>query len=191
MSAKPQVIYIDACPLIDLGQAKSGVAVPVADTEKAKAAAERIKNSVWFCQQALRAARAKKLKILTSFLSIAECTSISDGTQSLTSPPDEIKRFYDMLLLSGRSGIELVPITQFIATRARDLRWISNINLKGADTIHVASAMQMKCAELWTRDGRIWSNREKLAQLGLNVVTPYETRYLPDEFRSQPLFPED
>ena len=177
MSEKSPIIYIEACPLIDMAQEKAdGVN------------GGEISKGVWICQQALRAARDKKLKILTSFLSIAECTSINvdSGSQTPTvpaSPPDEIKRFYEMLLLSGKSGVELVPISQAVAIRARNLRWVSDINLKGADTIHVASAMQMNCAEIWTRDGRIWKNRVKLAELGIKVVKPAETLLLPDEYR--------
>lgn len=179
MSETIHSIYIEACPLIDMAQEKAG-----------NMTAGEISNCVWYCQQALRAGRDKKLKVLTSFLSIAECTSIVDGTSSPPSPPDEIKRFYEMLLLSGKSGIELVPITQAIAIRARNIRWVSNINLRGADTIHVASAMQMHCDEIWTRDGRIWSNRDKLNQLGIKAVKPFETEVLPSEYRNQTLFSE-
>ena len=175
MSEKSPIIYIEACPLIDMAQEKAdGVN------------GGEISKGVWICQQALRAARDKKLKILTSFLSIAECTSINvdSGSQTPTvpaSPPDEIKRFYEMLLLSGKSGIELIPITQTIAIKARDLRWVSDINLRGADTIHVASALQLKCDEIWTRDGRIWASRVKLAELGISVVKPFETQHLPSD----------
>ena len=177
MSEKIPIIYIEACPLIDMAQEKAdGVG------------GGEISMGVWICQQALRAARDKKLKMLTSFLSIAECTSINVDSggpipTAPPSPPDEIKRFYEMLLLSGKSGIELVPISQAVAIRARNLRWVSDINLKGADTIHVASAMQMKCDEIWTRDGRIWKNRIKLAELGIKVVKPSESLLLPAEYR--------
>jgi hypothetical protein len=180
MSDKAPIIYIEACPLIDMAQV-------MADGEKK----DDISNGVWFCQQALRAARDKKMKVLTSFLSIAECTSINDMAvtppAAAPSPPEKIRQFYEMLLLSGKSGMELVPITQNIAVEARNLRWVSNINLRGADTIHVASAMRMKCDELWTRDGRIWSNRVKLKELGIVVVKPFETNVLPDSYRTKDL----
>jgi hypothetical protein len=81
------------------------------------------------------------------------------------SPPAEIKRFLDMLLTSGKSGITIVQMRQIIAVRARDLRWASEINLKGADAVHVATAIEMKCDELWTRDGRIWKKRAEIGQL--------------------------
>lgn len=178
MSNKIPRIYIEACPLIDMAQER-------ADGLKGN----NVSTGVWFCQQALRAARDKKAKILTSFLSIAECTRINvNAATQPTSPPDEIKHFFEMLLLSGKSGLELIPLTQAIAIRARNLRWVSEINLKGADTIHIASAMQLQCDEIWTRDGRIWSNREKLLKLGISVVRPSESRYLPPDYMSLTLF---
>ena len=177
MSDKLKLVYIDTCPLIDLAQEKAGMAIN--DIQK---------QCVWFCSQALKASRARKLKIVTSFLTVAECTSIKDN---LPQPPEEIKRFYDMLLLSGKGGIELVAITHSIAVRARNLRWIDGLSLKGADTIHVSSGLQMRCDELWTRDGKIWTNREKITQLGLKVVRPFETDVLPNEYRQVDIFSDD
>jgi PIN domain nuclease of toxin-antitoxin system len=181
MSNKIPRIYIEACPLIDMAQDK-------ADGLKGN----KVSAGVWFCQQALRAGRDKKAKILTSFLSIAECTRINiDADTQPTAPPEEIKHFYEMLLLSGKSGLELIPITQTIAIKARNLRWISEINLKGADTIHVASAMQLQCDEIWTRDGRIWKHKEKLSKLGISVVRPSESQFLPGDYQAVPLFEEE
>lgn len=179
MTDKIPKIYLDACPLIDMAQ-----------HEADGGTSGEIGKCVWFCTQILRAARDKKVKVLTSFLSVAECTSINTNGAAQPSPAEETKRFYDMLLLSGKSGVELVPITQALATRARDLRWVSDLNLKGADTIHVASALQMKCDELWTRDGRIWRYRVKLGQMGVRVLKPCETQVLPSEYRTGSLFPE-
>jgi len=181
MSEKIPRIYIEACPIIDMAQEKSqGLS------------GNRLSAGVWVCQQALRAGRDRKAKILTSFLSIAECTRVNiDAATQPTSPPEDIKRFFEMLLLSGKSGMELIPITQAIAIRARNLRWVSDINLRGADTIHVASALQLQCNELWTRDGRIWNNRAKLAELGLSVVRPSETRFLPSEYQILSLFADE
>jgi len=180
MSPKSHTVYIDACPLIDMAESKATVTQP-----------DEIQKCVWYCRQILRAARDKKVRVFTSFLSIAECTSINcpQDHKAPASPSDDIKRFYDMLLISGKSGIELVPMTLAISIRARNLRWVSDINLKGADTIHVASALQMQCTEIWTRDGRIWKNREKLKQLGINVLKPYETDVLPAEYRTIDLIP--
>jgi hypothetical protein len=165
-------IYIEACPLIDM-----------AEYETTNVKDERA-NDVWFCKQALAAARAGKISLFTSMLSVAECTTIKDG---LPSPLDDVRIFYDMLLTSGKSGMAIVSLRQAIAVRARSLRWLSGINLKGADTVHVATAIEMKCDELWTRDGRIWKAREKIKQFGVTVLRPHETKILPDEYRQTQL----
>jgi hypothetical protein len=167
-------IYIESCPLIDM-----------AEYETTNVKDDRA-NDVWFCKQALAAARAGKIVLFTSMLSIAECTTIKDG---LPSPPDDVRIFYDMLLTSGKSGIAIVSLRQAIAVRARALRWLSGINLKGADTVHVATAIEMKCDELWTRDGRIWKARDKIKQFSLDVVRPSGTKLLPEEYK-QPDLPQ-
>jgi predicted nucleic acid-binding protein len=164
-------IYLEACPIIDMAEYE---AKPSKDREM----------EVWLCKQALTAAREGKVLVYTSMLSVAECTTIAPD---LPSPPAETKRFLDMLLLSGKSGITIVQIRQIIAVRARDLRWASEINLKGADAVHVATAMQMQCDELWTRDGRIWKKRVEIGQLGLKVVNPKETTVLPENYRNPEL----
>ncbi len=161
-------IYIEACPLIDMAEHTVG---PDKNGEK---------RNVWFCNQALRAGRDEACDIYTSLLSIAECTSVA---AELPNPPDEVKRFYEMLLISGKSGIKLISITHTIALKARDIRWGLGVNLKGADSIHVASAMAQQCDEIWTRDGRIWTKREQIEALGLKVVQPSQTKVLPDKYR--------
>ena len=57
-------IYLDACPLIEMAQF---AALP-------KGANESV--GVWYCRQALRAAREGEVVVTTSILSVSECTSI-------------------------------------------------------------------------------------------------------------------
>lgn len=162
-------IYIEACPLIDMAEHKPN-----------PSAKEGRGLDVWFCKQALAAALDGKIVVYTSMLSVAECTTISPD---LPSPPADVKRFFDMLLMSGKSGLTIVQLRQIIAVRARDLRWASEINLRGADAVHVATAMEMRCDELWTQDGRILKNKKEIEELKLKVVTPRETTILPEEYR--------
>jgi predicted nucleic acid-binding protein len=168
MSSK---IYLDACSIIDMAEHE---AKPSKDREL----------EVWLCKQALAAARDGKIQVYTSMLSVAECTTIGQG---LPNPPAEIKRFLDMLLLSGKSGITIVQLRQIIAVRARDLRWASEITVKGADAIHIATAIEMKCDELWTRDDGIGKKRKEIGQLGLKVINPRETTILPENYRNPEL----
>jgi hypothetical protein len=171
MNIEMSKLYIESCPLIDMAEYET--------TNVSERA-----NDVWFCKQALAAARDGKITVFTSMLSVAECTTIKPGPPN---PSDDVRIFYEMLLISGRSGMLVVSLRQAIAIRARNLRWVSGINLKGADTIHVATAIEMQCEELWTRDGRIWKARDRIKQFGVNVLRPHETKILPDEYKQPEL----
>ena len=164
-------IYLDACLIIDMAE------------NEAKPRRGR-ELQVWLCKQALAAARDGKLQVYTSMLSVAESTTIATD---LPSPSPETKRFLDMLLLSGKSGITIAQMRMNTAIRARDLRWVSEINLRGADAVHVATAIEMKCDELWTRDGGIGKKRTEISQLGLKVISPEETTVLPENYRNPEL----
>ena len=72
--------------------------------------------------------------------------------------------------------MKLVSVTSAIAERARNLRWLDEINLKGADSIHVASAMKMNCDAFWTGETKSGlggaTNKQQLAKLKLNICPP-------------------
>jgi hypothetical protein len=53
------------------------------------------------------------------------------------------------------------------------------------DSIHVATAIQMQCVELLTRDDKIYQARAKLAVMKLDVLYPSDTAQLPDRFRQE------
>jgi hypothetical protein len=97
------------------------------------------------------------------------------------------RHFFDGLL----NVLYPVAHASIISTRSRTVQNVfvtpAAINLKGADAIHVATAIEMKCDELWTRDGRIWRKRTEMGQLGLRVINPQETTVLPEQFRNPEL----
>lgn len=170
-------IYIDACVFIDIAKHKANVSLQGKD-----------ERNVWFTRQLLKASRDEKVELLTSSLSIVECTHIPN----VPNPPDNIKRFYDGLLASGKSGIKLVQPTFTIMEKARALRWIDGIYLKGAaDAIHVASALLMNCAEFLTTDGNILNKSDKLQELNLRVCHPEETELLPPKYRQGDMLQHD
>jgi hypothetical protein len=72
-----------------------------------------------------------------------------------------------------------------IAESARDLRWVHDMSLKGADAIHLASALDRSCEEFITLDNRIGriKNKEKFAALGLRLIEGRATTCLPDKYR--------
>jgi hypothetical protein len=74
------------------------------------------------------------------------------------------------------SGDALVQPTVSLAQAARNRRWIHGLALKGADAIHVASALERKCDEFITRDGKGLPKRaESLAGLNLRICRPSAT----------------
>ena len=80
--------------------------------------------------------------------------------------------------------VKLVQLTPFIATDARDLLWKHNIVLRGADAIHIASALDRKCEEFITMDeqAKKMAAKATLAQLGLRVIRASETTCLPGKY---------
>ncbi len=159
-------IYLDACCFIDM--VKEHVGQPLS--------ADR-NTDVWFLKQITQACRDSELDVYTSVISIAECTHAGGDM----SPP--VKARFDALLMSGQY-VKLVQPTPFIATDARDLRWKHNISLRGADAIHVASALDRKCEEFITTDGQAKKMVAKttLAQMGLRVIRAAQTTCLPGKY---------
>jgi len=58
------------------------------------------------------------------------------------------REFFAGLLESGKSGIKLIQPTSTIQLKSRDLRWFSELSLKGFDSVHAASALIFRCDEL-------------------------------------------
>jgi hypothetical protein len=135
-------------------------------------------QDAWFTDRLIQAAKQHKVELFTSTLTIAECTHVRDEKKNKEAQP-----FFLGLLASGKSGFALVQPTVSIAEQARNLRWIHGLPLRGADAIHVSSALAMKCDEFITTDGKGLLKRvEALAKLNLRACRPADTRLLPPEF---------
>ncbi len=162
-------VYLDSTAFIDMVKADLGKTLPP----------ER-ESDVWLTKRLLEAHRDKEIKVLTSTLTIAECTHAGDGDASVP-----VQTLLNKLLMSG-DYVELVQMTPFVATDARDLRWVHGVNLKGADAIHVASAISGKCEEFITangRFGRLFNHKVALEKLGVMVVQGRDTECLPNKYR--------
>ncbi len=88
---------------------------------------------------------------------------------------------------------KLVQDSIFVAERARDLRWKHNIRLKGADAIHVASAIEAQSTEFLTWDTdiskpKVADKLKVLASFGISVITPKQTKLLPPLYSEAPSF---
>lgn len=161
-----RAVYLDACCFIDM--VKEAVGQPLASDRT---------SDVWYLKQITQACRDNELDVFTSIISIAECTHV-DGDMS-----PSVKAQFESLLMSGQY-VRLVQPTPFIATDARDLRWKHSIALRGADAIHVASALDRKCEEFVTTDGQAKKMAAKatLATMGLRVIRASDTKCLPSKY---------
>lgn len=128
----------------------------------------------------MEAHRDKEVKVLTSALTIAECTHGGDGDIS------ERAQFLLSKLLTSGDYVHLIQMTPFIGTDARDLRWRHGINLKGADGVHAASALSRKCEEFVTTNGRfnrLYVHRDAFERLGMRIINARDTALLPAKYR--------
>jgi predicted nucleic acid-binding protein len=149
-------IYCDANPIIELAKLSKKTHDPARERD------------LWFLGQMLKAADNGELELYTSSISIAECVAAGDDWSK------DVQEFFIGVLSSGRM-FRLVQDSIFVAEQARDLRWNHNLVLRGADAIHVASAMEAECTELisWDADMNNPRSIEKAAvlqKLGINVI---------------------
>lgn len=167
-------IYVDSCCFIDLVKTKIGKGI-TSDKE----------HDVWFLKRLLDAHRDGEVLVFTSVLTIAECRHAGDDDVS-----DKVKSQFNRLLISGQY-VRLAQMTPFTAQDARDLRWVHNISgLRGPDSIHIASALEMKCEEFLSCNGklaRVGAQSEPLSRLGLYVKRPQDTACLPAKYRQMEL----
>jgi predicted nucleic acid-binding protein len=164
-------IYCDANPIIELAKLSKKTHDPMRERD------------LWFLGQMLKAANKEELELYTSSISIAECVSAGDDWSK------DIQEFFIGVLSSGRM-FRLVQDSIFVAERARDLRWTHNLVLKGADAIHVASALEAECTELISWDGDLNNQRsiEKAAilkRLGISVILPSQSLLLPSFYKAE------
>lgn len=135
-------------------------------------------DDLWHLKELLNASSDGEIEVLTSTLSIAECAHAKGDVS------DDVKSLFKRFLTSGRY-IFLVQDSLLVAERARNLRWVHGLALSGADSIHIASALELKCDEFLTWDERLHANATALDSLALPVRVPRNTSYLPDAYRQQ------
>lgn len=170
MSDVPR-IYLDSAPLIDLVKIRVGVK-PTGSVE----------TDVWTLNRLLAAGRAGEVALFTSTLTVAECTHVSDPAKLEAAKP-----FFLGLLASGKGGIAFIQPTFTIAERARNLRWVHDLSFKGADALHVASAIHLGCREIITGDGKIIKASQLLQAMGVRTCRAGDTALLPSKYRQDDL----
>ena len=167
MAKKPKV-YLDSCCFIELARVEIGAGDPLREKD------------CWCLNAMLQARRNEHIEILTSTLSIAECLH-ADGATT-----DDIRSLFRKLLTSGTYVI-LVQDNIVVAEKARDLLWVHEIRkIKGADAIHVASAMQYGCDVFVTFDKGMHDKAPELDALGLDVMYPRDyIQKLPAKYKQR------
>lgn len=126
------------------------------------------------------ASRDGAIQLVTSMLTVAECLHIEEEP----GPSEETKALFRDFLTSG-TVVELIDPDIFIAERARALFWDHDVKIKGADAIHVATAMIEDCQEFLILDGRIHREGSKfstalplIAKAGLPALRPSQSTLL-------------
>jgi len=137
-------------------------------------------DDLWHLKELLNAAFDEEIEVLTSTLSIAECAHAKGDIS------EDVKSLFKKFLTSGRY-VFLVQDTVLVAEKARNLRWVHGMAFGGADSIHLASALELKCEEFLTWDNRPHANAAALNNLALFVRFPRDTQCLPGKYRQQNL----
>ena len=159
---------MDSCCFIELACHVIGKSEPERD------------NDIWFLKQLLNAALDGEIEILTSTLSIAECQHAKGDIS------DDVKSLFKKFLTSGQYVL-LVQDSILVAEKARNLRWVHGLSFSGADSIHLASAMELKCEEFLTWDNQPHARATELNELALPIRFPHDTQCLPGSYRQPPL----
>ena len=133
-------------------------------------------KDIWFLQQLLNAALDGEIEILTSTLSLAECTHAKGNISG------DVKSLFKRFLTSGQYVL-LIQDSVLVGEKARNLRWVHGLSFRGADSIHLASAMELKCEEFLTWDNKLHKQASELDDLALPIRFPRDTHCLPDSYR--------
>lgn len=172
-------VYLDTCCFIDL--ASHQLNMPIIDKRE---------SHIFICQQLIRASQNQDINVYTSSLTSVECRYIKDRTST---PPkkiitQELKDLFNRILMSGKSGVYPVMPTPKIIELSKDLEWKYEITTKPFDSLHIATALSMKCTHFITTDDIGTENIIKIRELGL-IVAPADnlSGVLPHKYLQMPL----
>lgn len=143
------------------------------------------REHIWYYKKLIEASKNKEIQIYTSYLTMNECLFIKDEKDQLIIN-DEVKRLFNSIIISGISGIIPILPERRILHDARNLRWEYEINLDPYDSLHIASALKMKCKEFITTDSKSMDRGDnfiKLENLGLKIIESPDTKLLPPEYK--------
>lgn len=132
-------------------------------------------TEVDFARDLFQLHRDDKIQVVTSIATISEVTKV-DGSPA-DGQTQRVKNEIHGLLCSGQYCHLLSPDYSTMI-RARDLIW-SGAGRRGMDGIHLASAVQHRCDEFVTFDGKDFQRKkEKIDPLGITCIVPSESKAL-------------
>lgn len=165
-------IYIDACCFIESLKGDVGKADPTREAD------------LDMLKRILSAARDENLVVYTSLFTVAEVVKGGSGVVD-----DALKTKIEKLLLSGRDGVTIVGLTPAISIRARNLAWEHELTgVRGADRVHLASAIQAGAKEFLSWDNRLGKKMANVDLRMIRLIRPSDTQCLPSEYRANDLF---
>ena len=181
MKKDKAAIYLDSCCFIDI----------VASAEKIITRDNRT-DAVWYYREMIKAAKQGEIEIITSYLTVVECTHVKDSKDKkiLT---EEVKRLFNSIILSGKEGIQAIFPTHRIIELSRSLNWDHGVTCKAFDCIHIATALDKKCVEFITTDENSidkGGNIQKIKKLGMKIIQPHHTSVLSAKHHQKDLFDE-
>ncbi len=166
-------VYIDSCCFIDVAKGRAAMSL--------EGGRDR---HLPFVESLLTAALNDEIEVWASTLVIAECLHVEKGG---TSVPDGVRQLFIRLLEAGHP-VKLQSVDIFVAEKARSLLWDHGIRCGGAaDSIHVATAIELGCEEfLSTNAKRGPLNADAATKLsdafGLRVIEAPQTQVLPPKY---------
>lgn len=168
MSDRP-IIYMDACCFIDAVK----FAVGNLPTHR--------NDDAWHVKTLLEASHAREVEVITSMLSIAECVAVEHGQEAV---PLDVQDHFRRLLTSGQY-VTLAPQTPKTGKTVQDLRWVHGLVLRGADSLHLATAMERGALEFISSDEKLTKPKmidaaQKLTGSGIRLIRASNTVHIPD-----------
>lgn len=163
-------IYLDACYYIDVVRGRHS-----------KLDDDRVLH-IPFVEKLLVSAMDGEIEIWASTNMLTECLTIDKDDPDV---PEKVQNEFKRLLEGGRP-VKMQAPDIFIVETARSLRWKYGVKCGGgADTVHIATALELGCQEFITtnkRSGPLNTKcAAKLGELGLRVINATQTAFVPPE----------
>lgn len=165
-------IYFDTCPFIEV--AKGHFGQPQTQERAVEAAA---------CRSLLDAARKGEITIITSALTLAEAVHVGQNPV-----PEDVRKYFARLILSGRDGVLVADPSPFIVERARDMAWDHGILGRAMDRIHLATALETACVEFISVDGKLAQRVAPGLFPEIKIVSAASSSMLPDRRETPDMF---